>query len=311
MSLEHTNVRDELVSLTRTLVSIPSHRDATAVGDVIYNWIENNTDAAAQRDSHGNIIARRGIGSVSVALTGHHDVVDPDEQQVTDNGEYQLTKQNRRLYGRGTADMKGSLAAALLAFRDIVPADGIEVVFASFIGEEDGGIGAQAAIENGFSPEYAIVGEGSTNYAGVKQTDVVVAHKGRRGSTLTAHGEAAHASEVDCGINAIYRASDAIDILQELAADAPVASVGETEISGSVAVTEIDGGTAWNTIPDTCQITIDERTVPGKRAPIERAAVEGVTWSIDQDLPPMACDQIYRAVPSQHCIDNNECWSSD
>lgn len=120
--------------------------------------------------------------------------------------------------------------------------------------------------------------------------------------------------------------------------------------------------------------------MPGKRAPIERAAVEGVTWSIDQDLPPMACDdptfatavtnvaanihsettptkvtkphatdagwlsdagttcvivgaaepgeahtaqesvsidaiercyQIYRAVPSQHCIDNNECWSSD
>ena len=290
MSIECTNIRNELVSLTQTLVSTPSHNDAIAVGNKIQNWIESNTNATVQQDSHGNIIARRGGGPISFALIGHHDVVAPDEQQVRRDGEYRVTKQNGRLYGRGTADMKGSLAAALLAFRDMTPADGLEVVFASFTGEENGGIGAQAAIDDGFCPEYAIVGEGSTNYAGTEQTDVVIAHKGRRGSTLTAHGETAHASEIDCGINAIYRASDAIDILRELAVDPPVATVMETEIKGSIAVTEIDGGTAWNSIPDVCRVAVDERTVPGKRVPIEQAAIEGVTWSIDQDLPPMACN---------------------
>jgi Acetylornithine deacetylase/Succinyl-diaminopimelate desuccinylase and related deacylases len=292
VSIQYTNTRDELISLTQTLVSTPSHHDATAVGDIIQNWIETNTDATVRRDSRGNIIAQRagGSASTSLALIGHHDVVDPHEQQVINDDEYRVTKQSGRLYGRGTADMKGSLAAALLAFRDTTPVDNLEVVFASFIGEEDGGIGAQAAIDDGFSPEYAIVGEGSTNYAGVGQTDIVIAHKGRRGSTLTAHGEAAHASEVECGVNAIYRASDAIDILRELAADVPIATVEDTEINGSLAVTEVDGGTEWNSIPETSHVTIDERTVPGKRVPIEQAAIEGVTWDIDQDLPPMACD---------------------
>jgi len=63
------------------------------------------------------------------------------------------------------------------------------------------------------------------------------------------------------------------------------------EVSGSVAVTEIDGGSAWNVIPESCEITVDERTVPGERAPLDRVEeLPGVEWTVDQDLPPMACE---------------------
>ncbi|WP_340098928.1 M20 family metallopeptidase [Salinibaculum salinum] len=274
--------------LTRQLVAIPSHDDERRAGDHIENWLRNQTDASVERDEHGNVIARRNTGAdTSLALVGHHDVVPPDDSQIAD-GEYVLEERDGRLYGRGSADMKGAVAAAMVAFRDATDLD-CELVFVSFVGEEQGGVGAQAAIEAEFAPDYAIVGEGSTGYSAPGTTDVAVAHKGRRGSTITATGKAAHASEVEAGENAIYHASDAIDVVRGL--DFPTTDVLDHDLSGSVAVTEIEGGSAWNVIPEACSVTVDERTVPGERAPLERVEeVTGVSWSVDQDLPPMACD---------------------
>ncbi|MGA9402251.1 M20 family metallopeptidase [Haladaptatus sp.] len=291
---------DELVELTRDLVSIPSHEDETAAGDRIEEWLRSETDADVTRDGKGNVIARRATGSqtrsdgttddgttdTSLAFVGHHDVVPPDDSQ-TDGGDYVVEERDGRLYGRGAADMKGSVAASMLAFRDADPT--CDLVFASFVGEEIGGTGARYAIDHDFAPDCAIIAEGSTNYSKADVTDVVVAHRGRRASTITAHGTAAHASEPDAGENAIYRATDAVDIVRDCSV--PTVSVLGNELSGSVVATEIEGGSAWNVIPATCDVTIDERTVPGERAALEAVEeIDGVEWSVEQDLPPMECD---------------------
>ncbi len=294
----------DLRDLTHDLVSIPSHDDETEAGDFIEEWLRRETDADVTRDEVGNVIARYGNAETgqSLALVGHHDVVPPDDSQVED-GAYVLEERDGRLYGRGAADMKGAVAAAMCAFRD---AQSENLVFASFVGEEIGGEGARHAIQNGFAPDYAVVGEGSTGYsaAGIFAsnasegssraersdgvTDVAVAHKGRRASTITTHGTAAHASEPEAGENAIYRASEAVDAVREM--DGPRAEVFGEDVDGSVVVTEIEGGSAWNVIPESCSITVDERTVPGERAPLSRVEREGVEWEVNQDLPPMACD---------------------
>ncbi len=273
--------------LTRSLVSVPSHEDETEVGDAIEEWLRANTDADVTRDEAGNVIARRGSGETSLALVGHHDVVPPAERQI-DSDEYVVEERDGRLYGRGTADMKGAVAAAMCAFRDATPGAS-ELLFVSFVGEEQGGVGARAALDSGFDVDYAVVGEGSTGYSAPGVTDVAVAHKGRRGSTLVARGEAAHASEVESGTNAVYRACDAVDVVRGF--EFPETEVLGHWMEGSVAVTEIEGGTAWNVIPDRCEVTVDERTVPGERAPLEGVEeIAGVEWRVDQDLPPMACD---------------------
>jgi len=279
----------DVADLTRDLVSIPSHEDETAAGDRIESWLRAETDADVERDGAGNVIARRGrsAGDSTLALVGHHDVVPPDETQV-EGGEYVVERRGDRLYGRGSADMKGAVAAAMCAFRDADPA--LDLVFASFVGEETGGEGARHAVDAGFAPDYAVVGEGSTGYSAPGVTDVAVAHKGRRGSTLVARGESAHASEPEAGVNALYRACDAVDVLREL--DPPASRIGlvDREVTGSLAATVMEGGSAWNVIPDRCTVTVDERTVPGARADLERVeGVEGVEWVVDQDLPPMAC----------------------
>ena len=280
---------DELTDLAADLVSVPSHEDEAAAGDAIESWLRKETDADVRRDDAGNVLARKGTGEESLALVGHHDVVPPDEGQVREDG-YVVRTEDGRLYGRGAADMKGAVAAAMCAFRDADPAEGLELVLASFVGEEVGGTGARHAIEAGFAPDYAVVGEGSTNYSGPDVTDVVVAHRGRRGSTLLAGGTASHASEPEAGVNAVYRACDAVDVVRGM--ETPRTAVLGHEMAGSLVVTEIEGGSAWNVVPAECAVTIDERTVPEERADLGRVEreVEGVEWRVDQDLPPMACD---------------------
>ncbi|WP_280586315.1 M20/M25/M40 family metallo-hydrolase [Halorubrum sp. Boch-26] len=287
---------NELADLTEELVAIPSHEDETAAGDAIEEWLRAETDARVERDEVGNVIAYKGStddpDADTLAFVGHHDVVPPAERQTAgdgDAGEYVVERRDGRIYGRGAADMKGAVAACLLAFRDAEPPADRELAVASFVGEEVGGTGARHAIEAGFAPDRAVVAEGSTDYSKPGVTDVVVAHKGRRASTLVARGTAAHASEPERGENAIYRASDAIDVVREL--DAPEATVFGESVTGSLAVTIVEGGETWNVIPERCEVTIDERTVPGDRTDLARAveAVDGVEWEIEQDLPPMAC----------------------
>jgi len=301
---------DELVDLTRRLVSIPSHEDETAAGDAVESWLRGETTATVTRDDAGNVLARRGGDGPTLALVGHHDVVPPADSQVVGGDpdaaeEYAVEERDGRLCGRGTADMKGALAAMLLAFRNAdlggsdaaeVPTDPYpgsdptpELVFASFVGEEVGGEGCRAALDDGFGPEYAVVGEGSTGYSAPGVTDVAVAHKGRRGSTVVARGAAVHASEPEAGENAVYRACNAVDALRGM--EPPDAEVFGERVAGTMAVTGIDGGSAWNVVPDRCEVTVDERTVPGERLPLESLeSVDGIGLRIDQDLPPMACD---------------------
>jgi acetylornithine deacetylase len=320
----------EVVALTRELVAVPVADAESTAGDRIEAWLREQAPGAVLRDDHGNVFARRTPADAppataekptaaapataeestdagdltagarpTLAFVGHHDVVDPAASQVVDG---RMTFDvdadvpddasggtGARVRGRGVADMKGAVAAAMLAFRDADLAPHRNLVFASFVGEEVGGEGCRAAITDGFAPEWAVVGEGSTGYSAAGVTDVAVAHKGRRATTVEATGSAAHASEPDAGENAIYRATDAVDVLRAL--EWPTVDVAGETLSGSVVVTEVEGGSAWNVVPDACEVTVDERTVPGERAAVERvAAVDGVTVRVDQDLPPMRCE---------------------
>lgn len=275
----------DLVALTKSLVGVPIQDSESETGSIVAAWLQNQTNATITRDDTGNIIARKGSGKPSLALVGHHDVVDPATSQIR-NSRHSVEERQERLYGRGTADMKGALAAMMVAFRDASPER--ELIFASFVGEERGGIGAQAAIEAGFQPTMAIVGEGSASYSNDGVLDVAIAHKGRRGSTITVSGEGAHASQPNEGENAIYRATEIIDHIRSL--EPPSTTIRGNAVEGSVAVTEIDGGTAWNVIPDRCTLTLDERTVPGDRVDLKGLGkAESTAVTVDQDLPPMQC----------------------
>ncbi|MFB6283585.1 MAG: M20 family metallopeptidase [Halobacteria archaeon] len=280
--------RTELIELTRRLVEIPSHESEERAGDFIQDWLEKETDADVVRDDEGNVFASRdGIPSegADLCLVGHHDVVPPDEGQVDDGG-YVVSVEGGRVYGRGSADMKSALAAAMFAFRNT---EAVNLGFVSFVDEEVGGEGCRYAIDNGFSPGKAVVLEGSTGYRRDGLVDVCVAHKGRRGVEVDCVGEACHASMPEDGVNAVYRAVDAVQEMRAL--ETPVAEIYGRELEVTVEVTGIEGGEAINTVPGECSFRIDERTVPGKRVDYSTISeMVGVEVRETMNLPPMVCD---------------------
>lgn len=277
---------DELRTLATAIGRIPRHEDETAAGDEIEAWLRSETAATVTRDEApggGNVIARRGSGEPTIALVGHHDVVPPAAGQVRGD-QYQIERREGRLYGRGMADMTGALAAQLLAFRDADP--DCEIIVASFTGEETGGTGARWAINAGFSPDYAVVGEGSTNYSATGVTDVAIAQRGLAWQHVRATGESTHAATPQEGANAIYRLCDAIEAIRSL--DSPTATIAGETVSGSVAVTGIEGGDEWNVVPDEAVARVDERTVPGEPSTLEPLKDrDAISVEPHEEIPPV------------------------
>ena len=279
---------NEVEKLTRELVRVPSHEDETKAGDLVEGWLREKTDATVERDEVGNVVARR--GGTDVALVGHHDTVPPADGQVED-GVPTVEKRDGRLYGRGTADMKGALAAGMVAFRD---AEASDTAFASFVGEESGGVGAEHATENGFVPDRAVVVEGSADYSSPGAFDVAVAHRGRREVRITAQGETEHAGDADENTNAVYAAVDAVNQIRRYENDEATVGIGDETLSieGNATVTRISGrGEAINVTPSRCEFTVDQRTVPdaGSDTPNFGLGTEVSAEAVDE-MPAMACD---------------------
>ncbi|MEG0450853.1 MAG: M20/M25/M40 family metallo-hydrolase [Lysinibacillus sp.] len=167
---------------------------------------------------------------------------------------------NGKLYGRGACDTKGSLAAMMLAMewfavRNITPP--IPIYMAATIDEEVNYLGILDIVKSDYTFAAAIVGEPT-------DLEIVVAHKGCMRCEIEVTGVAAHSSNPEEGVNAINKI---IPVLLQIGG--PVFEQLKKKAhplvgSPTICVTEIVGGVAHNTIPDSCRIIIDRRTIPGE-----------------------------------------------
>jgi acetylornithine deacetylase len=163
-----------------------------------------------------------------------------------------------RLYGRGGYDMKGGVAACMLAaaalVRDRLAGD---VVVAAVADEEHSSIGIQAVLEH-LSADAAIVTEPTS-------LDVVVAHKGFAWWEISAAGRAAHGSQPHLGVDAIAAMGPVLTELAELERSL-AGSRHDLLGPGSVHASLIEGGRELSSYPDRCTLSIERRTLPGEDA---------------------------------------------
>jgi len=170
-----------------------------------------------------NLWARRGNTGPLVCFAGHTDVVPPGERSLWQTEPFTPTVQDGILYGRGAADMKGSIAAMVTATeRFLAAAPDITGSLAFLITSDEESVavdGTKRVIETlqarGEKIDYCIVGEPSSS-----QTLGDVIRNGRRGSlngTLTVHGTQGHVAYPDLANNPVHRFLPA---LAELAAHA-------------------------------------------------------------------------------------------
>lgn len=139
----------------------------------------------------------------TLLFTGHVDVVPPGDWSQWTREPFSGRIDGDRLYGRGSADMKSGLVAALEAFellargsRDFAG----QVLFIAVPGEEDSGLGTLAAIRRGYRADVAIVTE--PTLVG-EAPAIVVAHAGAISMRLNVPGLAAHASKRHTGQSAL------------------------------------------------------------------------------------------------------------
>lgn len=139
-------------------------------------------------------LARGARPGPSILLTGHVDVVPPGDYDQWDHDPYIGLVEDGQVYGRGAADMKGGLIAALEAFEVFArgPRDFAgRVIFVAVPAEEDSGLGTLAAIRRGWTADVVVLPE-PTVVDGAPQ--LVIAHAGAMSCTVDVHGRAAHAS---------------------------------------------------------------------------------------------------------------------
>lgn len=197
-----------------------------------------------------------------IALSGHTDVV-PVDGQAWDSDPFAVEVRDGRAYGRGTADMKGFLAAVLAkvpAFLERPLKTPIHIAFSC--DEEVGCRGVRPLIADlaarAVKPRAVIVGEPTL-------MQVVDAHKAAHTFETEVLGHEAHSSNAHQGVNAIMEAGGALAELNRLEAEWR----GRGDPSGrfmppfsTLQVGLIEGGTAKNIIPRRCQLTWETRLLP-------------------------------------------------
>lgn len=202
------------------------------------------------------------------------------------------------MYGRGTCDTKGSGAAMLWALKQYAASDRKRnnVAIACTLDEEIGKTGAAAFAREhlgrlGWRPKGVIVGEPT-------MLEPVVAHNGVARWRMLTRGVAAHSADPSKGVSAISRMTRVIDAIEsvyipQLDAEHPL--TGKAQCSINI----IRGGVQINIIPESCEVHVDRRVVPGEDPATVLPAVQRVLDTLRQSHPDLevVCDQVFLDPP--------------
>jgi succinyl-diaminopimelate desuccinylase len=252
----------DVISLTRDLLSfnnINPPGDEEAIARFAGKILGNNgfsTEYILFSEGRLHLVADRGLSDLKapIVLSGHFDTVplgnkkwsiDPFEGKVRDG----------KIYGRGSSDMKGGVAAmilaSILAFKESPPDGGIRLIFTA--AEELGCIGIQQLAKTLKDPGNAsaiIVGEPTSNHP-------YLGHKGALYLNAVTKGVTAHSSMPHLGDNAIYKAASSILKTRDFNFNAE-----EDPLLGfpTINVGRMNGGMNINSVPDHAEFSIDIRS---------------------------------------------------
>ncbi|PUA34351.1 MAG: hypothetical protein B9J98_00465 [Candidatus Terraquivivens tikiterensis] len=260
--------REFLVSLASALVRIntenPPGRELEAASFLAERLadlgIKSTVDRLDGARANAVCILEAGEGGPTLLFNSHLDTVPVGERdgwQVEPLGGY---IKDGRLYGRGSADAKGSIAAMAASLKALVDArDRIRgrVVLAAVADEEVASKGTKALLSKHGRFDFAVVGEPT----GLR---VCTAHKGRLELRVRIRGRPAHASMPQEGVNAILAAAFYCSELERMADSLSRVEGHPLVGKPTLAVTMISGGIKPNVIPDECVLTIDRRLIPGE-----------------------------------------------
>jgi succinyl-diaminopimelate desuccinylase len=231
-----------------------THDGLRAAAGFVKGWLEAREIDVHDHAFNGMPVLTATVGpseGPTIVLHGHLDIVPGHPEQFTPRVE------GDRLYGRGAYDMKGGLAAMMLALHDVSNNTDVRVRFLCVPDEESEDIDQRATdemVREGFIGDFAITGEPTDLHVGIQA-------KGVLAFRLNVHGRAAHSSTPWLGDNAVLKAIDVFRRIESLPFSRESSEMFDRP---SINLGRINGGDALNKVPDLCSMVCDIRYLPNQ-----------------------------------------------
>lgn len=195
----------------------------------------------------------------TLGFTGHMDVV-PVGEIPWKHDPFGAEEEDGKIYARGATDMKGGLAALVVAMIELkerkVSFPG-KIKLIVTVGEEQSAIGAEQLVQMGYGDDLdgLVIGEPTEN-------GLFIAHKGAVWFRLTSYGKTAHGSMPEAGVNAV---ENMLAVLNQFQQTQELGKHKDEFVGASTySIDVLHGGNGTNVIPDKCVCEIDIRTIAGQ-----------------------------------------------
>ncbi|MFC7154113.1 M20 family metallopeptidase [Halomarina halobia] len=286
---------DETVDLLQELVRIPSpYFEEREIAAFVHDWLdERGLNPAYHHVSEPEITGYEGDNVLArlegsdpdaptLLLDAHVDTVRPVEDWEEDPCSGRI--EDGRLYGQGACDMKGGLAAVMVAFEALAERDLAGDVLLAAVVDEEGpyGLGTDRLVRDGYADDCdaAIVTEPGPVLARgeIENPALVLGARGRFLYDVTVRGEAAHGSQPERGVNAVVDAGRVADALAGIDVGSHP-KLGE----GSVCPLLLEGGSQTLSVPERARLMVDRHVVVGETEADARADAEEAIAALDLD----------------------------
>lgn len=253
--------KDELVRLTAELVAQKSNSGCEAeAAEVLRQYMLNHGFDEVTVDGFGSVIGKIAGSRPGPRLLfdGHLDTVPVANPAAWSHDPYGCEIEDGRMYGRGTSDMKGAVAAFTSAARLFAQDCGRdfagEIYIAGTVHEECFEGVASRSISQFVRPDYVVIGEASL-------CNLKIGQRGRAEIVVETFGVPAHSANPDKGVNAVYAMCKVVDAIRHLpCAEHPVLGRGILELT-DICSSPYPGASV---VPSYCKATYDRRLLTGE-----------------------------------------------
>ena len=239
--------------LLKKLIGIPSlSGKEKEIANFVFKYLKANGLKPKLLLNNDNVYCEIGKGEKTLILNSHLDTVPPSDSWTM--RPFKAKMINGKIYGLGAADTKGNLAAMMETIIDLEKSKEKlygKVIFLATSNEEKGKPSGLEILIKKINYDAIVIGEPT-------DLNICISEKGSVKVKIISRGKAAHAAFGPNEFNAIYKAAKDINILNNLKFKRKHKFLGYP----SIQVTMINGGIAYNMIPDSCEFILDIRSTP-------------------------------------------------